>query len=280
MKIKRIMLGLLLFLMAPLTAAAPQITVDRDLPAQAEKGQMVSASLEMNVNESDPPPLVALREFVPFGWEASNISHSGYFLSSAWEIRWAFFAGDVVDSTITYNLHIPQDASGEYTINGSIVIPEGTTLRNSKIMISSQDISSSSSGGGGGGGPPPKPKIILLANSIDLNLCDNFSALMKAHGIDVVYVNAENFSQHKTEKFIVILGGPDAPEGVGNITRGVLNLSEQEELRVLGTKKMYIKTNVWRSYNQVIFVIAGSRREQTMECSEENKLDVKTRVKE
>jgi len=152
MKIKRVMLGLLLFLIVPLTAAAPQITVDRDLPVQAEKGQMVSVSLEMDVDESDPPPLVALKEFVPSGWEASNISHFGYFLSSAGEIRWALFAGDVVDSTITYNLHISQDASGEYTINGSIIIPEGTTLGDSKIMIPSQDISSSSSGGGGGGG--------------------------------------------------------------------------------------------------------------------------------
>lgn len=163
-KIKRIILALLLFLMAPLTAAAAQVTVDRDLPAQAEKGQIVSVSLEMDVNESNAPILVAMKEFVLPGWEASNIGHSGYFLSSAGEIRWVFFTGDVVDSTITYNLHIPQDASGEYTINGSIIIPEGTTLEDSKIMISSQDISSSPSGGGGGGGGAATPKITVTTS--------------------------------------------------------------------------------------------------------------------
>jgi hypothetical protein len=41
---------------------------------------------------------------------------------------------------------------------------------------------------------------------------------------------------------------------------------------------MYVKANVWRSYNQVVMVIAGSGRDQTREASEDNKQTVKARV--
>jgi parallel beta-helix repeat protein len=135
------------------------------------------------------------------------------------------------------------------------------------------------SGGGGGGGAAAKPRIVLLANSIDLNLSSGFFGFLRNQGIDIVYVNASNFSNYKTEKFIVILGGPDAPEGVGEVVREVLNESEQAELRTPGAKKMYVKANVWRSYNQVVMVIAGSGRDQTREAEEENKLLVRKKVK-
>jgi parallel beta-helix repeat protein len=132
---------------------------------------------------------------------------------------------------------------------------------------------------GGGGGAAARPRIVLLANSIDLNLSSGFFGFLRNEGIDIVYVNASNFSEYRTEKFIVILGGPDALEGVGEIVREILNESEQEELRTPGAKKIYMKANVWRSYNQVVMVIAGSGRDQTREAEEENKFLVRKKVK-
>ncbi|MEE8167503.1 MAG: thrombospondin type 3 repeat-containing protein [Candidatus Hydrothermarchaeales archaeon] len=132
--------------------------------------------------------------------------------------------------------------------------------------------------GGGGGGAPPKPKIILLANSIDYNLCANFTALLKNKGIEIIYTSPKNFSKYNTSKFVVILGGPDAYEGVGEIVRQVLNESEQDWLRVRGNKKMYVKTNVW-DRRQVVMVIAGSGREQTQKAGIENGSDVASEAK-
>jgi parallel beta-helix repeat protein len=132
--------------------------------------------------------------------------------------------------------------------------------------------------GGGGGGAAPKPKIVLLANSIDLNLSSNFTVFLKGQGVDIIYVNASNFSEYKQERFIVILGGPDAYEGVGEIVREVLNESEQGWLREKGNRRMYVKTNVWRT-GQVVMIIAGSDREETQKACEENKGEVKGKIK-
>jgi hypothetical protein len=133
-------------------------------------------------------------------------------------------------------------------------------------------------GGTTGGGGGAKPKIVLLANSIDLNLSKNFTSFLENNGIDIIHVNALNFSQYKTEKFLVILGGPDAYEGVGNITREVLTEIEQEQVRARGSRMMYVKTNVWAN-GQVVMVIAGSNRELTMQSGNDNKEAVISRVK-
>lgn len=123
----------------------------------------------------------------------------------------------------------------------------------------------------------PTPKLVLLANSIDYSLASDFLGFLRNEGLDVFYVTAPDFDQYKTEKFIVILGGPDAYEGVDEIIQQVLNKSEQDWLRIKGNRKMYVKTNVWRQ-GQVVMVIAGSDRWQTQKAGEENKLDVKNRI--
>ncbi len=135
--------------------------------------------------------------------------------------------------------------------------------------------SKSDIGVGGGGGatisPPSKQKAVLLANSIDRSLASDFTTFLDNNGIEEVHVNASNFDQYTLEKFIVILGGPDAPEGVGEIVREVLNESEQDHLKVKGSRRMYVMTNVWRSHGQVVMVIAGSNRYETQKAHEENR---------
>lgn len=58
----------------------------------------------------------------------------------------------------------------------------------------------------------------------------------------------------------------------------MLNESEQAYLRVRGNRRMYVKTNVW-ARGQVVMVVAGSNREETERAGEENKLEVKKKVK-
>jgi hypothetical protein len=143
-----------------------------------------------------------------------------------------------------------------------------------RVRVTAPAYSPGTSGGGAG---TVRPRLVLLANSIDYSLSSNLTALLKAHGIGITYINATNFSSYNTSKFVVILGGPDAYEGVGEIVREVLDEGEQGWLREKGNRGMYVKTNVW-AMGQTVMVIAGSDREHTMLAVEENRLEVKKKV--
>jgi hypothetical protein len=95
-----------------------------------------------------------------------------------------------------------------------------------------------------------KPKITNVANSIDKSLGSEFFEYMENQGLEIVQLNATEFEQKKDEKFVVILGGPDAPEGIGEIVQEVLNESEQEQVRQSEAMEMYVKED-WLSYSQV-----------------------------
>jgi hypothetical protein len=107
--------------------------------------------------------------------------------------------------------------------------------------------------------------IVILANSIDYPLASDFFEFLIDRGIGIVYTSAVNFSQYDNERFIAILGGPDAYEGVGEVVQEVLVADEQDELRTTGNRRMYVKTNVWTG-GQVVFVIAGSDRFETQKA--------------
>jgi hypothetical protein len=107
--------------------------------------------------------------------------------------------------------------------------------------------------------PPSKVRIVVLANSIDFELATDFFAFLGNKGIETVHSTASYFNQYKEEKFIVILGGPDAPEGVGSIVQEALSEVEENSVREAGARKKYIKTNIW-DLGQRVMVIAGSNR--------------------
>lgn len=117
---------------------------------------------------------------------------------------------------------------------------------------------------------PGRLKVVVVANSIDASLASDFFGFLKNKGKEVINVNASDFGSYSKEKFIVILGGPDAPEGIGAIVRQVLGESEQKEVREKGSVKMYVKPNVF-AHGQVVFVLAGSDRYNTRKAHEENR---------
>jgi hypothetical protein len=80
--------------------------------------------------------------------------------------------------------------------------------------------------------------------------------------MNVTHSTASGFERYKEEKFIVILGGPDAYDGVGEIVKDVLNVKEGDFLRKRGNRNMYVKHNLWTK-GQVVIVIAGSGRNET-----------------
>ena len=126
---------------------------------------------------------------------------------------------------------------------------------------------------------PSKNKIVLLANSIDYSLAADFHGFLRNNGIEVIYTTVSDFSQYENEKFIVILGGQNAPEGVGDIVKTVLTEDEQASLLASTTsRKMFVKTNVW-SHGQVVMILAGYEKEQTQLAHIENKEKIHKKVK-
>jgi hypothetical protein len=118
----------------------------------------------------------------------------------------------------------------------------------------------------------PEPRIVVLANSVDFELAANFFGFFRPM-IEVTHVTADNFNKYKGEKFIVILGGPDAYEGVGEIVREVLEEGEENYLRINGNRNMYVKRDIWTEGQEVI-VLAGYCRHQTQKAEIEHIYDI------
>jgi len=142
--------------------------------------------------------------------------------------------------------------------------------------------------------PPPKPKLVIAANTIDYPLAKELVDALKTTNTEIIFANPETFESYKNEKFIVILGGPDAPQGMGNISKKYLASEEQDFLRTKGSRKMYIKTaasfpaantttNATNTtlpappplqQGQKVILLAGSDRYETKKAHEENRAKV------
>lgn len=70
---------------------------------------------------------------------------------------------------------------------------------------------------------PEKP-IVILSSSIDFGLARDFFRFLRGKGVELIYTAAPNFDKYRGENFIIILGGPDAYEGVGEIVREYLTI--------------------------------------------------------
>jgi len=146
-----------------------------------------------------------------------------------------------------------------------------------------QDVTPPSSGGSALPAVLSGENVLLVANSIDLGLADEFLAYLRSSNIEARVVNATEFTELErvNNRLIIILGGPDAPEGVGEITREVLSDAEEAAVRDAGSQLMFVKYNVWTgmwTHNQVVVVLAGSDRKSTALAESMYAGDVKTRL--
>jgi len=112
-------------------------------------------------------------------------------------------------------------------------------------------------------------RVIVLANSIDYNLGGPFIDFLSERGLLVLRATAEDFSQHQYNKFIIILGGQNSPEGVGDVVRLILPRAQQDYL-VGGSNRsiMAAKDNLW-TMGQRVWVLAGYDRFLTANVSME-----------
>lgn len=122
-----------------------------------------------------------------------------------------------------------------------------------------------SPGSGGLESATAKPEIVVLANSIDYGLAADFFEFLQDEDLEIVRVGVNEFDDYNEERFIIILGGPDAYEGSGRVVQIILQPSEQEYLRTQGARGMYMKSDVWHE-GQRVFVLGGSDRNQTRQA--------------
>jgi plastocyanin len=114
--------------------------------------------------------------------------------------------------------------------------------------------------------------MVVVANNIDFDLAGDFFGFLENSGMETIRATAAELDQYKSEKYLVILGGPDAYDGIGDIVKEILTESEQGTIRKKGMRKMYVKINPWgRLPGQRVTILAGSDRTQTKLAHVENR---------
>ncbi len=97
----------------------PSQNVCRDLPAEANPGDVITVSLDVTLDGGDR---IIIDEVYPAGWTIANAGTGN--TSEAGHIKWVQF-GAVSDTVLTYQVQVPGDASGTYTFSGEYDLGSG-----------------------------------------------------------------------------------------------------------------------------------------------------------
>lgn len=98
------------------------VTAKRTLPEKANAGSRVNVSIALDVNESNKPNSVIIKDYFPTGWNISSSEPSANsFNSTTGEIKWIFFGESVSDRIISYVLEIPPGVLGNNTFSGEFM---------------------------------------------------------------------------------------------------------------------------------------------------------------
>jgi hypothetical protein len=109
-------------------------------------------------------------------------------------------------------------------------------------------------------------KAVIISNQADLPAANYIKQLLSSAGISVTILHASDFESAKgTADAIIVLGGPDAYEGVGQISRKYLSSDDQQYLR--STKGSSVVRKFSDSGKEII-IIAGNTRSETKLSSE------------
>ncbi|MBU7042762.1 MAG: DUF255 domain-containing protein [Theionarchaea archaeon] len=115
--------------------------------------------------------------------------------------------------------------------------------------------------------------IVIVSNSID-HSTELISYMQNHH--QIITITPEEFPQYQTYEYYVLLGGPDAPEGMGEIVQGILSRNEQDYLRRTEEYTLFIRV----INGKMFFVLAGADRENTHKAVEDLKDDVLSYIPE
>ena len=112
--------------------------------------------------------------------------------------------------------------------------------------------------------------VVVLANSIDGGQTGGLYSFLEENGFYVVKANASTFTTYQNSELIIILGGQNAPEGIGAFSHRILSQADEEYLISSETGRgVYSAQDVW-SVGQQVIVYAGYDEQQTKTAWEEN----------
>lgn len=117
-----------------------------------------------------------------------------------------------------------------------------------------------------------RQRLVILTNSIDKKSSLDIVEFLE-NEMEVIYSDADDFSKYRKEMNILILGGPQAYGGVGEIVKEVLSGGEESSIIEGTNEDVFIERDVWED-GQRVFVIGGKDREQTKRIFNENKNDI------
>ncbi|MFH1786091.1 MAG: hypothetical protein ABH829_00355 [archaeon] len=116
--------------------------------------------------------------------------------------------------------------------------------------------------------PSPSGKkdftVTVFANYIDWDLGNALRGGLDDKNIGYNRVIPDDVSGKKEEKYIVVLGGPDAPDKIGTLVREILNYEEEEQCKA--GVYIHYKRDMWIAPQKVV-VLCGPDRYGTMKAA-------------
>ncbi|MFQ6089209.1 MAG: hypothetical protein ACE5K0_09950 [Candidatus Methanofastidiosia archaeon] len=110
---------------------------------------------------------------------------------------------------------------------------------------------------------------LILTNSADMDTALFLSSFLSENDFNFSIISAKEFKALKDSKYIIILGGHKAQEGIGEIVSLLLSIPEKDRLLRKEASEMFLKENIW-SFDQKIVIFAGYDRELTERAAREN----------
>lgn len=164
-----------------------------------------------------------------------------------------------------------------FTINGFPAAIEGNSKWNNmaqeRVSLEAESLGTSPPSGTGSSGHSGKSSektVIVLTNSIDYSLAGGLFDFLIREGLHLEFHSSSAFYKYKDSRYILILGGPEAYEGVGEIAASIINSTEEDVVLKEGGALFSIKEDLW-SKNQKIILAAGFNRELTQKAHTEDR---------
>lgn len=110
---------------------------------------------------------------------------------------------------------------------------------------------------------------MLVSNDIDRASTTGLVTYLNTKGFNVLESSPDDLESHKKEKNMILIGGPDAPDGMGRIVKetGLLDIDDADLIRTAGNHQLYAGHDIWNP-GQRVWILAGSSRVETQNALE------------
>ena len=112
--------------------------------------------------------------------------------------------------------------------------------------------------------------LIVVATKATYQASQKWVDFLISNEVPVKHVTPQEFAKYKKEKYVVLMGGMDEPNGIKDIAKEVLTEEEFQWVTQEGNGDMYFKFKVWDPMQSII-VFAGANRTAAETARKDNK---------